>query len=142
MHVTGPQDFSSAQDRSRLTGPCLEALQCSLVISRAKLYHMCSSKVVAPVQLCVVAWRLAEGVVGQVSVNFRRQIDRISGRIRWLYLDTKLVLSCDSSLSLSEPPTICLTLPECKSMQGRKALRLWEVMKGNEGWRKTTGKKN
>jgi hypothetical protein len=39
------------------------------------------------------------------------------------HLETKLVLSWDSSLSFNEPPTICLTWPECKSMQGLNAVR-------------------
>ena len=76
-----------------------------------------------------------EAGAGEVSSRFAHGVSSEPLSLAQVtYVETKLVLSFDSSSGWSEsvPPTICLTTPPWRSMHGRKSDRRWELEAGDE----------
>jgi hypothetical protein len=129
----------SATSNSR-TWPSCQSLQCSLVVPWAEFYNMATRKVMLFINLCEFpgALSVSREEVGFVGCSSARE---------GVHLATKLVLRVSGDLSESVPPTICLTCPLWRSMQGLNRLLRgadmeldWQVHNGNRD--KITGNCN
>lgn len=85
---------------------------------------MAASEVVSSIQFCIVRWW-----VSFIS-SFESPNKRLASR-RVTYSETKFVRRDEEDDSpvlrrSSVPPTICLTFPSCKSIQGLN----WDLLRG------------
>jgi hypothetical protein len=82
-----------------------------------------ASEVVSSIQFCIVRWWVS-------VISFCKSLNEIL-EVDETYSETKLVRRDEDDDSpvlrrSSVPPTICLTFPSCKSIQGRN----WDLRRG------------